>query len=97
MTPDEREEAGLRHAPKQAPRREPDNKSRSGNIKKLIAAGALLGGGIAANRALSNDEETPPLPPPPVHQIPNLPVQPVAEEPSEWAMNVHGGDAGRSL
>ena len=52
MTPDEREEFGLRHMPKEKPRREPDA-TRSSNIKKLLVAGAILGAGVAANRALS--------------------------------------------
>jgi hypothetical protein len=38
-----------------------DAPTRSGNIKKLLAAGAILGGGIAANRALT-EKEAPPLP-----------------------------------
>jgi hypothetical protein len=86
MTPAEREEAGLKHVPKETPGRRPDA-PRSGNIKKLIAADAILGGGIAANRALSQDEDTPPLPPPPVRLIPNVPV-PAEEKSDTLAMNV---------
>jgi hypothetical protein len=68
---------------------------RSGTVKKLIAAGAILGGGIAANRALSTREE---LPSPPPHAQPQLiPTMPVHEgdRPTEWLANAELREQGR--
>ena len=74
---------------------EPDARERSDNIKKLLAAGAILTGGIVANRC--EQGRGTPAPPAQVKPqlIPTVPVPVVEEEPGVWAMNVHGDDAGR--
>jgi hypothetical protein len=64
-------------------------------FKKLLAAGAILSGGIVAIRALSKQEEPPPLAQVQPKLIPTVPVPVVEEEPGVWAMNAHEKDAGR--
>lgn len=69
-------------------RRERSGQTPTGNLQKLLAAGAITVGGLLANQALSEPEKPPEITRGPARLIPNHPMPEEKPDPDTWALRV---------